>query len=230
MHGFVYPRGSCSYLPDREAHTFFLAPSPASAPPYRELMDQRFRRSGSYFYRPACPACEACQPIRVDIARFQPRKEQRRCGKRNIDLTVIWQERGLDPDRLALFQRYEHHVHERLSDLGDAAELMWEDGGVAGGEFHARDARGTLIAVSIVDRFNDALSSVYCYYDPDQPRRSLGTFMVLSEIEFCRKNQLDWLYLGFLVRGCRKMEYKARFLPHEVLEHGEWVRYREPQS
>jgi arginine-tRNA-protein transferase len=49
--------------------------------------------------------------------------------------------------------------------------------------------------------------------------------MVLSEINHCRKNRLGWLYLGFLVRGCAKMEYKARYKPHEVLEGGIWVRY-----
>ena len=75
--------------------------------------------------------------------------------------------------------------------------------------------------------FDDALSSVYCYYDPDQSRRSLGTFMALSEIDYCRKHLLSWLYLGFLVRGCAKMEYKSRYKPHEVLEKGSWVRYEE---
>jgi len=53
----------------------------------------------------------------------------------------------------------------------------------------------------------------------------LGTFMALSEIDYCRLNHMTWLYLGFLVRGCAKMEYKARYLPHEVLEKGAWVRY-----
>mgnify|MGYP000426787549 CR=1 FL=1 len=104
----------------------------------------------------------------------------------------------------------------------------FDDGGVPGGELHARDRDGRLIAVSVCDRFADALSSVYCYYDPELSARSLGTFMALAEIGFCHANDLRWWYLGFLVRGSPKMAYKARFCPQEVLEDGVWVRYDEP--
>ena len=79
--------------------------------------------------------------------------------------------------------------------------------------------------MSICDRFADALSSVYCYYDPALAKRALGTFMALQELALCREQGLRWWYVGFLVRGCAKMEYKARFLPHELLEGGRWVRY-----
>jgi arginine-tRNA-protein transferase len=100
-----------------------------------------------------------------------------------------------------------------------------EDGGIDGGELQARDAHGRLLAVSIIDDFDDALSGVYCYYDPGQPRRSLGTFMMLAEIDHCQRLGLRWLYPGFLVRSCQRMAYKSRFRPHEVLEDGRWVRY-----
>lgn len=185
-------------------------------------MDLRFRRNGDHLYRPVCPTCEACLPVRVDVAAFKPRRDQQRCLGRNRDLAVTWRERGLDDERRALFGRYQHSVHGKPDD---DPENLAADGGVPGGELHARDAEGRLLAVSVVDAVGDALSSVYCYYDPDQPRRSLGTFMVLAEIERCRALGRPWLYLGFLVRGCPKMEYKARFRPQEVLENGAWVRY-----
>ena len=71
---------------------------------------------------------------------------------------------------------------------------------------------------------------MYCYYDPGQAERGLGTFMALAEITFCRQRQLRWWYLGFLVRNSPKMAYKARFLPQEVLEDGVWVRYDREHS
>ncbi len=224
MRGIVYHCGACPYLPGREFHAFHPVPNPPLDLPYRHLMDHRFRRSGAHLYLPVCPTCEACQPIRVDVEAFTPRQDQRRCLRRNHDLTVTWQERGLDTEREALYRRYQSTVHDKPTD-SDGSSFLVEDGGIAGGELHARDAAGRLLAVSVLDRFADALSSVYCYYDPAEARRGLGTYMVLSELAYCRAQQLAWLYLGFLVRDCPKMAYKARYLPHEVRERGTWVRY-----
>lgn len=224
MRGIVYNCGPCPYLPGREFHAFHPVPNPPQEVPYRALMDHRFRRSGNHLYMPVCPGCDACQPIRVDVAAFLPRQDQRRCLKRNDDLVVAWQPRGLDAERLALYRSYQAQVHGKDTD-DDPAPFLVEDGGIDGGELHARDQAGQLLAVSVLDRFADALSSVYCYYDPAQRSRALGTFMALAEIGQCLRSNLHWLYLGFLVRGSQKMEYKARYRPHEVLESGDWIRY-----
>ena len=223
VHGVVYNCGPCPYLPDREFHAFHPNLAPGS-PPYRQLMDQRFRRSGGHLYRPICPGCDACQPLRVEVEAFRPRADQRRCARRNADLVLAWHPRGLDREREDLYRRYQRAVH-RSPDEPAPPDFLVEDGGVPGGELHARDAAGRLVAVSICDRFADALSSVYCYYDPALAKRGLGTFMALQELAFCRAQGLRWWYVGFLVRGCAKMEYKARYRPHELLEGGRWVRY-----
>jgi leucyl-tRNA---protein transferase len=225
MHGHIYNCGPCPYLPDREFHAFHPHPNPPGEVAYRQLLDARFRRSGSHLYMPICPSCNACQPVRVDVAAFAPRNDQRRCAVRNADLLVSWQPRGIDAERRQLYEDYQRQTHERSNTGADAAEFLVEDGGVSGGELHARDKNGQLLAVSICDLFDDALSSVYCYYARDARRRALGTFMALAEIDFCRERGLRWWYLGFLVRGCGKMEYKSRFRPQEVLERGTWVRY-----
>jgi len=224
MHGVVYNCGPCPYLPGREFHVFHPLPETPEAVDYRALMDQRFRRSGKHLYLPICPACDACKPVRVPVADFRPRQDQRRCLRRNRDLVVSWQPRGLDDERRALYHAYQLAVHGNERGDDDAGFLI-QDGGIPGGELHARDPTGRLLAVSVCDRFADALSSVYCYYDASQPRRSLGTFMALAELGWCSQMGLPWWYLGFLVRGCGKMAYKARFLPHEVLENATWVRH-----
>jgi len=226
VHGHLIDCGPCPYLPERRFHAFHPQPNPPAVP-YRLLMDHRFRRSGGVLYMPMCPGCGACQPVRVDTEAFRPRKNQRRCAERNRDINITWQPRGLDAERAGLYASYQRLVHGKGDDL-DPPDFLIEDGGVAGGELHARDQAGHLVAVSVCDRFADALSSVYCYYDPEQPDRGLGTFMALAEIEFCRANQLRWWYLGFLVRGSPKMSYKSRFCPQEVMEDGIWVRYDQP--
>lgn len=221
MNGVAVDCGPCPYLPNRHFRAFHPIPADQGIS-YRQLMDHRFRRSGGQFYLPICAGCEECRPIRVDAFAFVPRTDQRRCARRNGDLVVSFAARGCDAERAGLFNRYQRGVHDRESSADPA--FLEDDAGVAGGELHARDGDGRLLAVSVVDVFDDALSSVYCYYDPDQRQRALGTFMGLAELAWCQANGRRWWYLGFLVSGCRSMEYKARFRPHEVLVAGQWQR------
>ena len=82
-----------------------------------------------------------------------------------------------------------------------------------------------IVGVSIADRCPGGISSVYMYSDPSMAKRSLGTFSVLWEIDWCVENKLDYYYLGYFVAGSRTMEYKGRFQPHETLQGGgSWVR------
>ena len=53
-------------------------------------------------------------------------------------------------------------------------------------------------------------------------KRSLGTYAVLWLIERARALGLPYVYLGYWVPESRKMAYKARFKPSEVLMSGAW--------
>ena len=133
---------------------------------------------------------------------------------------VTWQERGFDAERRALYRAYQGAVHaeEGASD----GEHLHLEGVCPGGELHARDANGRLLALSIIDRCDHGLSSVYCYYDPELSERGLGTFMVLAEVAETLRQGLVWLYLGFSIDGNAKMRYKQRFGPHQRRENGRW--------
>ena len=45
---------------------------------------------------------------------------------------------------------------------------------------------------------------------------------VLREIEHAREIGKRYLYLGFLVSGCRSLEYKSAFRPYQILRDGQW--------
>ena len=57
---------------------------------------------------------------------------------------------------------------------------------------------------------------------PGIEKRSLGTFTILWLIERARAMGLPYVYLGYWVPESRKMAYKARFKPSEVLIGGIW--------
>ena len=80
-----------------------------------------------------------------------------------------------------------------------------------------------LIAVAYVDALPEALSAIYCYYDPMERARSLGTFNILSLLASARERGVPHVYLGYYVAGCRSSEYKRKFRPNEVLRpDGTW--------
>jgi arginine-tRNA-protein transferase len=83
---------------------------------------------------------------------------------------------------------------------------------------------GELIAIALTDVLGDGLSMVYSFFEPDEAPRSLGTYMVLDHIARAKSMGLAYVYLGYWVRGSRKMDYKGRFLPQERLMPEGWMR------
>ncbi|MBI4579408.1 MAG: arginyltransferase, partial [Planctomycetes bacterium] len=82
---------------------------------------------------------------------------------------------------------------------------------------------GRLVGVGILDFDGEAASTVYCYFDPDD-RGSLGTFNILWTIDYCRRLDVPWVYLGYHIADCPKMNYKTQFRPNEVLTpDARWV-------
>lgn len=82
-----------------------------------------------------------------------------------------------------------------------------------------------VVAVAVVDELADALSAVYTFFEPTLPRRSLGVYAVLHQIERAYARGMDWLYLGYWIAGHDKMGYKSRFRPIELLTRDGWQRF-----
>ena len=214
----------CPYLPGREARELYALPVGLDAPLYRRLMDAGFRRAGGVFYRADCDACSACQAIRVPVERFTLSRSQRRVWRHNADVEVAAGALVSDDERWELFQRYqcEQHDGEMLGSRAEFEEFLTQSP-ISTLEMTYRVA-GRLIGVGVVDKVPGALSSVYFYFDPIERRRSLGVFSGLCEIAECRRHGLPHWYIGYHVAGCRKMDYKSRFRPYELLRaDGEFV-------
>ena len=77
--------------------------------------------------------------------------------------------------------------------------------------------------VAIMDELDDGISSVYTFYEPDQPRLSLGTYSILWQISEACRRKIPYVYLGYWIEDSRKMSYKTAFQPIEGLVHGNWA-------
>lgn len=186
------------------------------------------RRQGLFLYRPACPGCVACEPIRLDLGRFTPNRSQRRTLKRGDRLlTVELGEPQADQERVTLYNR--HKALRGLSAGQGEVDVRSYREFLAMSCCDTLEVRyrlgDTLIGIAIADRSSDALSAVYCYYDPDYDRLGLGTYSILKQLELCRMWGLRYLYLGLYIEESLHMRYKARFLPHQRLLNGSWVEF-----
>ena len=201
------------------------------------LSKQGFRRSQNVLYRPSCAECSACLSARIRVADFQPNRTQRRIMKAAAHLRRNATSPWATEDQFSLFRRYldARHADGGMADM-DVFEFaaMIEETPIKSRVIeYTRPAgegeRGRPLAcVALTDVFDDGLSMVYSFYDPDLIDLSLGTFAILDHIAIAREAGLPFVYLGYWVPGSKKMGYKAGFNALEIFKHGEWVPIGEP--
>jgi len=196
-----------------------------------------FRRSQSIAYRPACEGCRSCVSVRVVANEFEASRSMRRIVNRNSDIVGEMKIAVPTSEQYSIFRAYLDSRH-RDGGMADMTVLdyamMVEDSHIETRvvEYRRREGdqagwqAGDLIAVALTDVLGDGLSMVYSFFEPDEASRSLGTFMVLDHIERARQMGLAYVYLGYWVRGSRKMDYKSRFLPQERLTPDGWARVK----
>jgi arginine-tRNA-protein transferase len=166
--------------------------------------------------------------LRVPVERFRPGKSQRRCWRRNQDLSVAVDLAKCSDEKWALYARYESQRHgeppgKNSVEDREAFEHFLYRSPVDTIECTYRDRSGRLLAVGICDICGQSLSSVYFFFDPGCARRGLGIFGVMWELDFARRQNIAQYYLGFWINGCRKMQYKADFRPYQILcADGQW--------
>lgn len=216
----------CPYLEGRiERKVVTDLSGPNSADLYERLSRAGFRRSHGLAYRPACPGCTACVPVRIVAPRFERSKSVKRTLNANADLCVETGRALATVEQYRLFIRYQRSRHGGgdMSAMSFADfRMMVEDTPVDSLLVEYRDGEGTLVAAMLADVMEDSLSAVYSFFAPEEARRGLGTYMVLELVEHARALGLPYVYLGYWIGDSAKMAYKSRFRPLERLGPDGW--------
>lgn len=213
----------CSYLPGRQERVAVaLDPTLHSSSNYEVLLANGFRRSGDTVYKPLCEQCNACEPIRVFAHHFKPSRSQKRLLNKASSIT--WQlKESMDENWYDLYARYieaRHHLGTMYPPNQQNFEQFSHCNWLNTQYLHLYDDK-KLIAIAVTDLMSNSASSFYTFYDPDYPL-SLGTLGVLIQIEHCREQGKQWLYLGYQIDECPAMNYKVRFHPHQRLVNQTW--------
>ena len=215
----------CNYLPDRLTVNLVADPKiTIDTPLYSALVAQGFRRSGEFTYRPHCPGCKNCVSLRLPVARFQPRRSQRRILKRNQDVSLHPQPSVFNAEHFELYRRYlnTRHVDGGMDNPQQEDFLRFLTASKINTIFYELRCGEALLAVAVVDRLRDGLSAVYTFFDPDLQKRSLGVLAILLLIDEARRLGLSHLYMGYWIKDCKKMQYKSEYQPAEGFIDGNW--------
>ncbi len=228
----------CPYLEGRMERKLFTALQGEFAAKLNDaLSKQGFRRSQNVLYRPSCADCSACFSARIKVADFKPTRSQRRVMKKNVELQRNAMSPWATDEQYTLFRRYLEHRHADGGmadmDIFEFAAMIEETpikSRVIEYTAPADDGTRDLAAVCLTDVFDDGVSMVYSFFEPELTKNSLGTYLILDHIDIARSAGLPYVYLGYWVPGSPKMAYKAGFKALEIYHKGEWITLEDPDS
>jgi len=214
---------TCSYLDEYTQTTHYKIIDQCSVEQCESLIERGWRRFGYMFFRPICKECTSCESFKIDVENFEFSKSQRRILRKNEDTKIVIQKPQVTSKHLALFEKY--HLH--MKDKRD-----WKHETTSPKHYYASFVNGhcdfgyevlyfiddELVGVDLIDILPSGISSIYFYYDPSYEKYSLGTYSMLQQIQMAKDANLNWIYLGYYVKGCQSLEYKSRYSPYKVLE------------
>jgi arginine-tRNA-protein transferase len=217
---------SCSYLPEKQEQLLVILDQSCYTPArFEGLLELGFRRSGDQIYRPHCPKCDACQSLRLPVNQFNASKSQKRKWNKLSDEFKIKVSQQEQPNYYPLYEKY---ITQRHSDgsMYPPNQLQYESFLFCQWlpiTFVELWHLEKLVAVAVTDTMPHALSAIYTFFDPDYEQYSLGTIMILAQINYARETQRQHLYLGYQIDSCKKMRYKSHYKPAQRFIKDIWV-------
>ena len=218
---------SCGYLPNKLAQSLIASPQHLiNADVYSGLIQQGFRRSGKFAYRPLCENCQECVPVRIILQDFTPSRSQKRAYKQHQNLIATILPVAFYAEHYALYAAYQkarHTTDELNQDDAEQYRNFLCQTNVESVLVEFRENK-QLKMVSVIDIVHDGISAVYTFYETSDAKASFGTYNVMWQIEWAKTQNVSYLYLGYWIKDSQKMAYKQNFKPLEKLIDDEWLK------
>jgi leucyl-tRNA---protein transferase len=150
-------------------------------------------------------------PTRYRLKDFVLSKSLRRVLKKNEDLQFIIRPLCVTPRKSSLYEkhytRYGEKPFQTLSQKYPYPELCLPPQQMEVCVLKNR----RLLACSIFENFRKSIQSNSCFWDLDEPQRSLGILTVLLEMKYAVKKKKKFYYLGAYYKQNPNFQYKLRF-------------------
>lgn len=216
---------TCPYIPTEEAENliFFAEQEQLSEKQLNDWVSAGWRHFGATFFRPMCSKCDKCKSVRIDLAKFNQSRSQKRVWKRGQNYTAALRDVQLQKEHLDLINSWQQNRHERHQwdlqyfGVSEAKNSFFTLQGVSQ-QLELRDASARLVALSFLDLTKDFCNAIYTVYSPGFARWSPGTLMILHMVETCRNQAVPYLYLGLWNAEATSLAYKSRFAGLEILD------------
>ncbi len=213
----------CSYLDDLMQTTHYKVIDDCSTKHCQDLIERGYRRFGKMYFRPECSTCQECQSIKIDVENFKFSSSQKRVMKKASHIQSYIQKPSLTKNHLELFEKYHLYMSEKKGwDYTQVTAQSYYNSFVSGHNDFGYEILyfddDKLIGVDLVDILEEGISSIYFYYDTDYMKLSLGKFSLYNQINFAKKQDMKWIYLGYYVEGCPSLSYKAHYKPYITLQ------------
>lgn len=146
----------------------------------------------------------------------------RRILRKNENIRAELHPLSVTPQHVQLYNEYRRFMHEHRGwPLQKHSVASYAESFLSGpaslGKQWMYFAGSRLVGVALMDAAPGAISLVYCFYDPEWRSDSPGTFSIVTQLQYAKREGIRYAYLGYWVEHCESMTYKQRFRPREEL-------------
>ena len=221
---FVENDKDCSYFDNEISDIRYRYLKSCTPEDYQNMLEHGWRRFGRMHFVPECKNCTKCISIRIDVANYKFSKSEKRVMAKNKDTKVYIQPPSISVDHLNLYDKYHKYMNDKKSWPYSPIEPIEYSRSYVEGKasftkefLYMRDDK--LVGVALTDVLPESISSIYCFYDHDYEKLSLGKFSILAQIKVAKQLKVPYIYLGYWIKDHFSMGYKEAFTPFEVLEN-----------
>ena len=221
---FLEEDRDCSYFDTEASDIRYRYIHKCDKDDYQNMLEHGWRRFGKMHFVPECKECTKCVSMRIDIKNYKFSRSEKIVFKKNIDTKLYIQAPTLTLDHLKLYDKYHSHMSKKKNWNYSPIEPAEYDRSYVQGKdeftkefLFVRDNR--LVGVALVDMLENAISSIYCFYDHDFEDLSIGKFSILAQIKIAKELNVPYIYLGYWIKDHYSMGYKESYTPFQVFKN-----------